>query len=125
MVSVCKQSSCTYTTACDPPYSPLHKWKIFEASYNAAFGKLWEEECCTWAMPGFEPEAATSHFSMFYRDWNKHISKDAKSTPQGCREHALNCKAPLQAVKGHAQAGTWILAQLFKEAQGSSEETLL
>lgn len=62
---------------------------------------------------------------MFYRDLNKHISKDAKSTSQGCPEHAMNCKAPLQAVKGHAQADTWILVQLFKDAQGSSEETLL
>lgn len=76
-------------------------------------------------MPRFEPEAVNSHFSMFYRDLNKHISEDAKSTPQGCPEHALNCRAPLQAFKGQAQAGTWILAQLFKGTQGSHEETLL
>lgn len=38
---------------------------------------------------------------------------------------ALNCKAQLQAAKGRSQAGTWILAQLSKEAQGSSEEPLL
>lgn len=62
---------------------------------------------------------------MFCRDLNDHTSKDAKSTPQGCPEHSLSCKAPLQAVKGHAQADTWILAQLFKDGQGSIDETLL
>lgn len=75
---------------------PHHNWKTSETSYNAAFGKLWEEECCSWATPGFESEAVNSHFSMFCRDLNKHISKDAKSTPQGCPEHTLNCKVPLQ-----------------------------
>lgn len=36
----------------------LHIRKIPEDSYNAAFVKLWKEECCTWAMPSFEQSSS-------------------------------------------------------------------
>ena len=94
-VPVCIQNSLYLHTTMYLSLLFLHIWKTSEDSYNAAFGKLWKEECYTWAMPGFEPEV-NSHFSMCYGSLNKHISiyKDAKSIPEVCPEHAFrhNCK---------------------------------
>lgn len=94
-VPVCIQNSLYLHTTMYLSLLFLHIWKTSEDSYNAAFRKLWKEECCTWAMPGFEPEV-NSHFSMCYRSLNKRISifKDAKSIPEVCPEHAFghNCK---------------------------------
>lgn len=40
-------------------------------------------------------------------------------------KYAQSMLSGITASKGHIQAGIWILAQLFSEAPGSSEKTVL
>lgn len=100
---------------------PLHHWKTSETSYNATLESCGKRSAALGQclILNQKQQIPTSWCSV--ETWVNMLLEMQRVHPKD----ALNCKAQLQAVKGHSQAGTWILAQLSKEPQGSSEETLL